>query len=213
MRQAVTHVFSDVTRTFPISGKLSHEAKAIYDLVQKMQESCIKRLKPGVKLADLYYLAHEIALKGLMDIGILHNGTPDEIRAARTTRGFFPHGLGHHVGLEVHDVATVPIVRYTTEDKSVLAADSEQPVLEEGMVITIEPGIYFSVYELKRAYLSSPPHSKFINAKVLEKYWAVGGCRIEDCLLITADGYENLTAAPKGDKALKLIREGNGDCS
>lgn len=201
---------SDVTRTFPISGVRSKEAESIYHIVQDMQEACIAKLRPGVKMIDLHILAHKIATVGLYQLGILENDTPEAIYEAGTSRGFFPHGLGHHLGLEVHDVLGVPILRYSQGDPTLLAHASEQPSLEEGMVITIEPGIYFSRYELKRAYLSSPIHSKFINKGILDKYWSVGGVRIEDNLLITANGYENLTTAPKGDTALDIIRKSLG---
>lgn len=201
---------SDVTRTFPICGSWpSHEAKNIYGIVQMMQEHCIERLKPGVKMYDLHTLAHKIAIAGLLALGILHNGTEEAIFEAGTSRGFYPHGLGHHVGLEVHDVLTLPIMRYSSQEQPELLAPcrADQPPLEEGMVVTVEPGIYFSRYELHRAYLSSPIHSKYINRKVLEQYWAVGGVRIEDDILITSSGYENLTTAPKGEAAIDVMRE------
>jgi hypothetical protein len=78
--------------------------------------------------------------------------------------------------------------------------------LQEGMIVTVEPGIYFSHYALSRVYLPDPVHSKYINSAVLAKYMPVGGVRIEDDILVTSKGYENLTTAPKGDEALKIIR-------
>ncbi|MCJ1471675.1 hypothetical protein MMC13_000315 [Lambiella insularis] len=201
---------SDVTRTFPISGSWpSHEAKNIYGIVQMMQEHCIEKLKPGVKMYDLHTLAHKIAIAGLMALGILHNGTPEEIFEAGTSRGFYPHGLGHHLGLEMHDVSGIPVMRYSLQEHRELLAPcgEDQPPLEEGMVVTVEPGIYFSRYELQRAYLPSPIHSKYINRGVLEQYWAVGGVRIEDDILITSSGYENLTTAPKGEEAIGIVRK------
>ena len=208
---------SDVTRTFPISGSWpSQEAKDIYEIVQLMQESCISKLKPGVKMLDLHILAHQIAIDGLLKLGIFHNASSEELYEAGTSKGFYPHGLGHHLGLDVHDVLNLPVLKYVEEECPVLDATtslspctSDQPELEEGMVVTIEPGIYFSRYELERAYLSSPVHSKFINREVLDRYWAVGGVRIEDDILITAAGYENLTTAPKGEEALEIIRNGS----
>ena len=216
---------SDVTRTFPICGHWpSNEARYIYEIVRQMQEYCISMLQPGVKFIELHYASHRIAIRGLLKLGILHNGSVEEIFEAGTSKGFYPHGLGHHLGLDVHDVLSIPPLRYRetkVEDqcpvldlKHALApCRHDQPSLEEGMVVTVEPGIYFNRYELERAYLHSPAHSKYINADVLERYWAVGGVRIEDDLLITAHGYENLTTAPKGEEAMEIIRRGReGAC-
>ena len=205
---------SDVTRSFPISGSWpSDEAKSIYEIVHQMQQNCIEMLKPGAHMLDLHIHAHKVAIAGLLKLGVFHNGSQQEIYEAGTSRAFYPHGLGHHLGLDVHDVLNIPILRYKEQHCPVLNLDAalppcrpEQPPLEEGMVITVEPGIYFSRYELERAYLSSPIHSKYINREVLDKYWSVGGVRIEDDLLITSEGYRNLTTAPKGEEALKLIR-------
>jgi Xaa-Pro dipeptidase len=212
---------SDVTRTFPISGSWpSEEARCIYSLVKLMQETCIRLLKPGAKLFDLHVLCHVIAVDGLLKLGILHNGTRKEILKAGTSRAFYPHGLGHHVGLDVHDVNDIPAMTHAQRDHPLLDIATarapcllDQPPLEEGMVITIEPGIYFNRYELHRAYLDSPVHSKFINQDVLERYYAVGGVRIEDDVLITSRGYENLTTAPKGEEALEIIRNGSRSCN
>ncbi|KAJ2969348.1 hypothetical protein NUW58_g10011 [Xylaria curta] len=102
---------SDVTRTLPIGPTCSPEAKAIYDLVHQMQEECILRIRPGVVFRDLQLHATLVAVKGLLELGILHNGTADEIFKNGTGSAFFPHGLGHHVGLDVHDVLSKDLLR------------------------------------------------------------------------------------------------------
>ncbi|KAK3065490.1 hypothetical protein LTS18_006201 [Coniosporium uncinatum] len=208
---------SDVTRTFPLAGDWpSKESKNIYELVLKMQMACIERLKPGVRFLELHHLAHQIAIKGLLELGVLRGGSVDDIVTAGTSLAFFPHGLGHHVGLEVHDVSGVPInsLEKSQEQRlmptSMLCGAAAQALLaagelEEGMVLTVEPGIYFSRFALEN-YLKNEEHAKFIDKDVVQKYIPVGGVRIEDNLLITSKGYENLTTAPKGEEMLRLIR-------
>ncbi|KAH6026116.1 Xaa-Pro aminopeptidase [Parastagonospora nodorum] len=225
---------SDITRTFPLSSKWpSKEAANIYRLVERMQELCIKRLAPGVRYLDLHILAHQIAIDGLLALGILHNGTKEEIYKAGTSRAFFPHGLGHHIGLEVHDVGQAELMsvrrgkQVLEQSPSLYPMNFHSPVydpktchapvdpqsshLEEGMIVTVEPGIYFSVYALQHFYLPSPVHSKYINLEVLNRYLPVGGVRIEDDILITAKSYENLTTAPKGDEMLEIIQRGRSN--
>lgn len=96
---------SDITRTFPISGTFSKEAAAIYAIVERMQNQCILRVRPGVVFSTLHLHACVVAITELMKLGILHGGTPADIFKRGTVAAFFPHGLGHHVGLEVHDVS------------------------------------------------------------------------------------------------------------
>ena len=208
---------SDVTRTFPISGHWpSKEAKAIYDLVDDMQTSCIERIKPGVAMADLQMLAHQIMTAGLQKLGILKaDRSFDEIYKAGASKIFLPHGLGHHVGLEVHDVSPRPI-NSTNQNGESIGQDShkfsavppphslEHVTLEKNMVITIEPGIYFSQIALDQ--LITEELLEYIDVDEAKKYLDVGGVRIEDDILVTAYGHKNMTTAPKGEEAMAIIR-------
>jgi Xaa-Pro dipeptidase len=158
---------SDVTRTFPISGKFTPEARAIYDIVTKMQEECIAMVKPGIEFGSIVEHSAKVAVEGLQQLGLLQNGTSEELYLSRAWAAFFPHGLGRessdfylydgltlldYVGLEVHDVG---------DGSNRLAFESNSPnawmmghsgrksvpnisastVLLPNMVITIEPGM------------------------------------------------------------------------
>ncbi|RDW90099.1 aminopeptidase P family protein [Aspergillus mulundensis] len=195
---------SDVTRTIPLGKDWpSAHAKDIYAIVEEMQEECIKRVRPGLRFRDLQELAHVIAIKGLQRLGVLKIGTVEEIRQSGASSIFFPHGLGHHVGLEVHDVSAQPITANGHWPRE-FVPEMSTPLLQEGMVITIEPGIYFNRLALENA--RRLPLAKYIDLDKAEQYIPLGGVRIEDDLLVTSTGYENLTTAPKGKEMLEIIR-------
>ena len=163
---------SDITRVFPINGKFTKESRAIYDIVLKMQLECIAMLKEGVLWEDVHVLAHKIAIDGLLELGIL-KGDKDEILANRTSVAFFPHGLGHYLGMDTHDTGGNP---NKVEKDSMFRYLRKRGTLPAGSVITVEPGIYFCNFIIE-PFLKDPKHSKYIDAEVLEKYWDVGGVR------------------------------------
>lgn len=149
---------SDVTRTLPIDGKFSKESGAIYSIVEKMQEACIKAVKPGKLFVELHLLAASIAIDELLELGIL-KGDREEIEDSKVISAFFPHGLGHHVGLEVHDVSGDERLLYASAGQRVESGKREivTPVemgeldkqdasilrqqLQPGMIVTVEPGM------------------------------------------------------------------------
>ncbi|KAI0110436.1 peptidase M24, structural domain-containing protein [Nemania sp. FL0031] len=191
---------ADITRTFPISGRFTEQSRAIYEIVLQMQNDCIAMLKEGVWWDDVHVRAHEIAIDGLLSLGIL-KGNRKEILEARTSTAFLPHGLGHYLGMDTHDTGghpnyadPDPLFRYLRVRRN----------LPAGSVITVEPGIYFCEFIIK-PFLTDPKHSKYIDENVLNNYWDVGGVRIEDNIVITKDGSINLTEAVKDPDEMEKI--------
>ncbi|OAL03484.1 putative Xaa-Pro aminopeptidase [Phaeosphaeriaceae sp. SRC1lsM3a] len=195
---------SDITRTFPIKGTFTEESLAIYKIVLDMQKQCINALKAGVLWDSIHELAHKIAIKGLLDLGVL-KGDAEQIFKARTSVAFFPHGLGHYLGMDTHD--TGGNANYADKD-SMFRYLRVRGTLPARSVITVEPGIYFCRFIIQ-PYLKNEEQKQYIDEKVLEKYWSVGGVRIEDNILITEGGVENLTPTPKEiDEITKLVKSG-----
>ncbi|KAJ4316102.1 hypothetical protein N0V84_008031 [Fusarium piperis] len=163
---------SDITRTFPLSGTFTKESQDVYDIVYKMQMECIALIKAGVMWEDVHMLAHEIAVEGLLQLGILQ-GDKTDILNAQTSLAFFPHGLGHFLGLETHDVGGNP--NFDDENKYFRYLRT-RGALPAGSVVTVEPGIYFCEHII-RPYLEDERHGAFVNSDVLDRYWEVGGVR------------------------------------
>ncbi|KAF3926835.1 hypothetical protein ABW20_dc0102227 [Dactylellina cionopaga] len=200
---------SDVTRTFPINGRFGKEAKEIYEIVSEMQNVVFGMVKPGVKWRNCHLAAANVAVEGLIKLGVLVGDKKEVVESGVIGKVFFPHGLGHGVGLEVHDT-----LYYELISNSVRSRNRRSPVmpldefenyisrevhnhLKPKMVITVEPGVYFNQPLYEDFIANFPERKKYIDEKVIEKYWDVGGVRIEDCILITEDGFENLSHAPK----------------
>ncbi|KAF3913861.1 hypothetical protein ABW21_db0203093 [Orbilia brochopaga] len=207
---------SDVTRTFPISGRFSPEAAEIYAIVRNMQDVVFMRLRPGIKWRDCHLAASDVGIQGLMQLGILVGNVHDIVKSGIMGRVFFPHGLGHHVGLETHDVLYGELISKNIRAKrrspvmpldefSVYTSSETHNHLVAGMTLTVEPGIYFNKPLYDDFLETMPDARKFVDEDKLARYWDVGGVRIEDCVLILADGYENLTRAPKEQVEIERI--------
>ena len=194
---------SDITRTYPLTGTFTKESREIYDIVDKMQSSCMTMLRAGVLWEDVHRRAHEIGIEGLLHLGIL-KGDKEEIFKSRVSTVFLPHGLGHYLGMDTHDTGgnanyadPDPMFRY-------LRIRGEIPA---GAVVTNEPGIYFCRFIIEPA-LKDGKMARFINEKVLNRYWEVGGVRIEDDIHILPDGCENLTTAPRTWEEVEALVNG-----
>ncbi|KAI5474676.1 Xaa-Pro dipeptidase [Pseudohyphozyma bogoriensis] len=200
----------DVTRCIPIGngGRFTEECADIYSLVLEMQEEAFKIIGPGTNWEDVQLLMHKVATRGLLKLGIFAKGgfggsedeLVDKILESGLSNAFFPHGVGHLLGLDVHDVGGLP------EGKSkhpLMRYLRLRVPLEEGFVVTVEPGIYFNEF-----LFAAFKNSEYVNQRTLQKYWYVGGVRIEDNLLITKDGFENLTTAPKTIEEVEKLTAG-----
>ena len=124
------------TRTFPINGKFSKESRAIYDIVLEMQHTCTNMLKEGVLWDDVHLEAHKIAIDGLLKLGVLQ-GSAEDILKSRTSVAFFPHGLGHYLGMDTHDTGGHP--NYADKD-AMFRYLRVRGKLPAGSIITVEPG-------------------------------------------------------------------------
>lgn len=151
----------DITRTFPVNGKFSAPQRAIYDIVLASLYKALALFRPGVSIRQVNEEVVRVMVSGLVELGVMQ-GDVEQLIAENAHRQFFMHGLSHWLGLDVHDVGN-----YGTPDRG--------RILEPGMVLTVEPGLYIAP-----------------DADVPPEYRGIG-VRIEDDILITEQGNENLT--------------------
>lgn len=184
---------SDVTRTYPVNGQFSDIQRAVYNVVLKAHSEAINQALPGVKMEDLHLTSASIITDGLRDIGLL-KGSIDDLMENNIFALFFPHGLGHFLGLDTHDVGGYPdgVDRIDRPGLRYLRVRRD---LQPGMVITIEPGIYFIPALLRPAFDNSE-QNRFLNVEKLEPLLNFGGIRIENNLIIHEDRNEDLTDVP-----------------
>uniref|UniRef100_A0A674P345 Xaa-Pro dipeptidase n=1 Tax=Takifugu rubripes TaxID=31033 RepID=A0A674P345_TAKRU len=185
---------SDITCSFPANGKFTPDQRAIYKAVLKSSRTVLAAIKPGVKWTDMHRLADRVHLEELVKIGIL-TGNVDDMIKHHIGSIFMPHGLGHLLGIDVHDVGGYPegVERIAEPGLKSLRMGR---LVQERMVLTVEPGIYFISHLLDQA-LADPTQSCFINNQVLARFRNFGGVRIEDDIAVTADGIELLTCVPR----------------
>ncbi|MBC7910317.1 MAG: Xaa-Pro aminopeptidase [Pyrinomonadaceae bacterium] len=166
---------SDITRTFPINGRFTEAQRDIYDLVLETQVACVEMVRPGVTNDEIKKRSIEMLTEGMVRLGLLQ-GEPEKLIEEEKYKQFYMHGLGHYLGMDVHDVG-----RYYHKD--------EARKLEPGMVMTVEPGLYISVD----------------TKDVPEKYLGIG-VRIEDDVLVTQDAPRVLSSkVPKHGEEIEAL--------
>ncbi|MBF0106772.1 MAG: aminopeptidase P family protein, partial [Deltaproteobacteria bacterium] len=189
---------SDMTRTIPVSGRFSKKQKEIYEVVLNTKRECIRMISPKVTMLDIHIHAAKTILKGLIKLGLIKDADIDMLYEKEIHRVFFPHGIGHLLGLDVHDVGN----KYNKKLKAKAKNLRAYLKLEPGMVVTIEPGIYFIEY-----FFDAPKkmreYAKYVNWKKAAQYRSIGGIRIEDDILVTQNGHKNLCTLPDGIKDIE----------
>lgn len=204
------HYAADITRTVPVGGKFTQKQKEIYEIVLNSQENAIQSIKPDIKYRDIHLQTARIIASGLKDVGLM-NGDVEEAVNAGAHALFFPHGLGHMIGLDVHDMEDIgeDYVGYDDRikrsDQFGLAYLRMARELQPGFVMTAEPGIYF-IPALIDKWKGEGKFRDFINYEKVEGYRNFGGIRIEDDVLVTETGYRVLgRSIPKSVEEIEEI--------
>jgi Xaa-Pro dipeptidase len=198
---------SDITCTYPVNGKFTEKQKHIYNAVLEATNAVKNAVKPGVNWGDMHLLAERIIVKNLISYGIIKNVPIEELEEKRVGAVFFPHGLGHFLGLRVHDVGGYLPGCPERHTKLGLKSLRTRRDLQAGMCITVEPGCYFTKYTLDTAK-ENPEVKEYINWDKVEEYREVGGVRIEDDIIITENGHEDFTQVPRTVEEIELCMAG-----
>jgi len=205
------HYASDITRTTPVGGKFSQKQKDIYEIVLKANTESIKATKPGMSNRDLHFMACRIIATEMKNLGLM-KGDVDEAVAEGAHALFMPHGLGHMMGLDVHDMEALGenFIGYNEEvkrsDQFGTAFLRFALPYKPGHVFTVEPGCYF-IPELIEKWKTEGKFKDFLNYKKIEDYMSIGGIRIEDDVLITEKGHKVL-----GKPIPKTVKEVEDIC-
>ena len=189
--ESVSFYASDITRVVPVSGSFTEIQRGVYQAVLNAQLGAIEAMRPGVSFREIHLLACRVIVEGLKEVGIMR-GDPEEAVAAGAHALFFPHGLGHALGLDVHDMEDLgDVVGYLEGERrsSVFGLNFlrfARP-LEQGFVVTVEPGVYF-IPALMERWRREDRCSEFIDHQAAAALAGFGGIRIEDDVLCTASG-------------------------
>lgn len=190
--ETLSHYSSDITRSTPVNGRFSTRQKEIYETVLNANTESIRLARPGISNLDLHLNACRIIAKGMKDLGLMRGDMDEAVRAGAHAL-FMPHGLGHMMGLDVHDMEALGenLAGYNEQVRRSgqfgLAALRFALPYKPGHVFTIEPGCYF-IPELIDLWRAESKFTEFINYEKVEKWKDFGGIRIEDNVVITSDG-------------------------
>ncbi|XP_065849908.1 uncharacterized protein [Euphorbia lathyris] len=196
---------SDITCSFPVNGKFTSDQSLVYNAVLDAHNAVISAMKPGVSWLDMHKLAEKIILESLKK-GCLLIGNVEDMMTERLGAVFMPHGLGHFLGLDTHDPGGY-LKGPKKSEKPGLRSLRTARELQEGMVITVEPGCYFIDAVLAPAMKSSNT-SNFFNAEAIGRFKGFGGVRIESDVHVTAHGCKNMTKCPREVREIEAVMAG-----
>ena len=191
--ETLNNYCSDNTRTMPVNGKFTQRQLEIYSIVEACHDYTLELAKPGVKYADVHFAVCRLMFDRLKELGLAKGNTEEAVRAGAHAM-FLPHGLGHMMGMDVHDMENLDQINVGFDEDT--RPNLEQfgtnclrmgRRLEEGFVVTDEPGIYF-IPALIDEWKAKKHCAEYLNFDKLETYKDFGGIRIEDDVLITKDG-------------------------
>jgi Xaa-Pro aminopeptidase len=209
--ESALHYASDLTRTVPVGLRFNSRQKAVYEAVLQANLKAIEAIKPGILYKDVHLLAAGVMVDALKEIGLMKGNTQDAV-AAGAHALFFPHGLGHMMGLDVHDMENLGQIYVGYDDEIQPASQFGLAFLrlarrlEPGFVLTVEPGCYF-IPALIDQWKAEGLHTSFINYAEAEKYKDFGGVRIEDDVLVTETGNRVLgKPVPKTIQEIENLR-------
>lgn len=198
---------ADVTVSFPVDGKFTTEQKIVYNAVWAAVEAVEGSLKPGVEYKDLHILAQRVLLEKMKDAG-LFLGDIDDMMKVKLMKYFMPHGLGHQLGLDVHDVGGYAPGMGKGPVKEELEVNLRcARAVKQNYVLTVEPGFYFAPF-LMEDVMKDSNTSRFIDAAALQRFRVVGGVRIEDNIIVTANGCRLLTKVPRTVEDIEAVMGG-----
>ncbi len=193
---------SDFTRTYPVNGAFTGLQAAVYEAVLEAQKQVIDMIEPEIKMEHLHMHAARTMMQGLKEADIV-TGSVDDLMENDIFALFFPHGLGHFLGLDTHDVGGYP-KGVEKIDRPGIKFLRARRSLQPGMAVTMEPGLYIIPALLKPA-LEEINIAAFLNKDKIEQIYDFGGVRIEDNVIVTENGRENLTDVPKGRDEIERV--------
>ena len=187
---------SDITCSWPVNGKFNENQKIIYNAVLRANRAVFDAIRPGVDYREMHLLANRVILEDLTAAGLFTGNVDDMMAVNLAGRLLQPHGLGHFMGCDVHDVGGYLEGHPERSTLPGLRSLRTARVLQTGMCLTIEPGCYFIDFLIDRA-LADPEISRFLVAERINQFRGTGGVRIEDDILVTETGAELMSIVPR----------------